>query len=805
VRILKHELKLAANSLLKIPGFSITVITTLAITLGALICIFNLNHLLLVKSLPYPDANKLMVLEQSYLEDGKTYSGAQSAPGMIVWYKQQQEFSELALLRDVKGQISDHPEQPSVLASYVTSEYFSLLQPEMHLGRGISDNEGFGEHQPVALLSYDTWKNYYQSQPDIVNQKLMLGDVSYKIIGVTAKTFHAPANRNNEAIQLWLPWDFQGLDPADWGIQTRALTGMGKLKDGITNVQAITSLSRQINEEYITSDEARPGDTVGAVLTPLKQKIIGDSKNIALLLLAGVVGLLLIAITNVTNLFLSRAAEKQRVMAIQAALGAKPSHLFYSMFAESLLLCVAAGLLGLLVAGWGFVLLQELAAKQLPRITELGLDNITLAFTLLIVLTLAAIFAKLSSRVVNYAKLQSQLASSGKGSGLQVSSRTRHILIIMQVTLASLLLVGASVIIQEALKTVFQPLGYNEKNISYMRFEASKDYNSSAQINLLTNEVKTKILQLPQVEDVARTIAPTIFQGAFSIQLKSAQQKRLGSFATSLVDRNYFDVIELPIVTGRTFTEETSSEDDINEIILSESLARHLVPNGDAIGKSFSVGGGDKLYKTVGIVKDYYSPTNKDQTDFYRYYLSYSPFRELGLEIRLKQNGILDKQTIRTLLENINPKLRLRTLVSHAQMHDALIYRHKLAAGLTITLSALALLLAAAGIYGVLTYSIQMRRYELGIHLALGAKTHRILNMVLKESLKPVLQGLAGSLVLVGLLFLLARQQLSSMIQLDLVTMVCAMFVLLLVSYLACYLPARKVIMEDPVKALRNE
>jgi putative ABC transport system permease protein len=361
------------------------------------------------------------------------------------------------------------------------------------------------------------------------------------------------------------------------------------------------------------------------------------------------------------------------------------------------------------------------------------------------------------------------------------------------------------VIIQEALKTVFQPLGYNQKNINYMRFEASKDYNSSVQINLLTNEVKSKLLQLPQVEDVARTIAPTIFQGAFSIQLKSAQQQRLGSFATSLVERNYFDVIELPIVTGRTFTEETSSEDDINEIILSESLAHHLAPNGDAIGKSFSVGGSDKLYKTVAIVKDYYSPTNKDQTDFYRYYLSYSPFRELGLEIRLKQNGILDKQTIRTLLENINPKLRLRTLVSHAQMHDALIYRHKLAAGLTITLSALALLLAAAGIYGVLTYSIQMRRYELGIHLALGAKTHRILNMVLKESLKPVLQGLAGSLVLVGLLFLLARQQLSSMIQLDLVTTVCAIFVLLLVSYLACYLPARKVIMEDPVKALRNE
>ncbi|MFQ3219582.1 MAG: putative ABC transport system permease protein [Paraglaciecola sp.] len=806
---LKFELLLAKSALTRAPGFSSTVIATLAVTLGALICIFSLNHLLFVKSLPYPDADNLVVLQQSYTEGGETHIGAQSAPGMILWYKQQNIFSELALQLDREVLVADHPEEPNSIVSYVTPEYFSLLKPAMYLGRTLSEDEGFDRHQAVTVLSYGTWTKWYNSDNNILGTKIMLGNVSYKVIGVTAESFNAPANRNNKAIEFWVPWDFQPLNVENFGIMTRGLTGLGKLKTNISPAQAVASLSSKLNEAYRENDASEPDSTAGAKLIPLKEIIIGDSKKIALMLLSGVVGLLLIATTNVTNLFLSRAAEKQRTMAIQAALGAKPSHLFLSMFAESLILCAIAGLLGLLVAGWGFVLLDELASTQLPRINELALDNVTLMFTLFTVITLAAVFAKLSSRMVNYNKLQSQLQSSGKGSGLQITTPIRNALIITQVTLATLLLVGASTVIEQALSTVLHPLGFNEENVTYLRIDKPKGYERWSdekliELNLLTLEIKQKLSERPEVKQVSRSLEPVIELGSFNMGLNDINDKRLGSFAANMVDHNYFNLLELPIVRGRTFTEQKDPKYFITEIILSESLARELVPDGDALGEIFQIQASQPL-KVVGIAQDYYSPGTESEHKYRRYYLPYAVFSDLGFDIKLEDGASLSKETLLPLIHALNPKLKIREVTSHSEMHASLIYKHKLAAGLTLVLALLALVLAAAGIYGVLNYSTQMRRYELGIHLALGAKTHRLLNMVLKENIKPVLYGIGLSAIFSVILYLVIRQQFASSVEINILAIISTMPIMLMISFFACYLPVNRVIKQDPIKALRNE
>ena len=328
-----------------------------------------------------------------------------------------------------------------------------------------------------------------------------------------------------------------------------------------------------LNEKYTASEASEAGDTAAAQIVSLQKLIVGDSSKVALLLLSGVIGLLLIAITNVTNLFLSRAAQKKRVMAMQAAVGAKPKDLFISMFAESLILSTIAGVLGLLVAGWGFVLLEELAAEQLPRISELAIDNVTLLFTGFMVIFLAVIFAKLSSRVVNYKALQTQLQSSGKGSGLQVSKRVRHFLIAMQVALATLLLVGASVVIEEALETVMHPLGFNEEDVFYLRVDRPKGANYSdeslIEMNLLTLSIKQALSKLPQVKEVSRSVIPATFKGSNSMGLNDKNDKRVGSFAFNMVDHNYFNILELPLIKGKTFTEQKDPRYAINEIILS--------------------------------------------------------------------------------------------------------------------------------------------------------------------------------------------------------------------------------------------
>jgi len=808
LRSLKFELALAKSALLNVAGFSSTVIATLSVTLGVLICIFSLNHVLLVKSLPYPSAEQLVVVQQTYHEDGEDYFGAQSAPGMLLWYKNQQVFDQFALVFDFKQMVADHPDQPSALINFVTPEYFSLLSPAMHLGRVINENEGLDTHQAKVVLSYKTWQQWYKSDDNIIGQKVMLGHVSYKVIGVTSENFIAPANRYNQAPDFWLPWDYQTLDVNNWGVMTRALNSIGKLKAGISTQQATAHLSTMLDEGYAASGTPKSGDKAGALIVSLKDIIVGDSSRVALLLLSGVIGLLLIAVTNVTNLFLSRAAQKQRTMAIQAALGAKPNQLFIAMFAESLILSLIAGTLGLLIAGWGFVLLEELAGTQLPRIAELGLDQTTLLFTGFMVVLLATIFAKLSSRVVNYDSLQIQLQSSGKGSGLQVSKRVRNFLIALQVALATLLLAGATIVIEQALETVLHPLGFNEEDVLYLRVErpkgASYSPESLVEMNLLTLSIKSELEKLPQVVSVSRSIKPVIFKGTNSMTLTDRDGNRVGGYAFNMVDDNYFDILELPLVAGRTFTKQKDPRYHINEIMLSESLARELAPGGDAIGKIYHIQPTQPL-KVIGIVKDYYRPGMTSDYGYQRYYMPYAAFEDFGFDIKLTKEAVLNRETILPLLLKLNSKLRIRTVISHENQHAELIYKHKLTAGLTLVLGLLSLLLAAAGIYGVLNYSTQMRRYELGIHLSLGAKTHRVRNMVMKESLLPVLLGMSISAILSVGIFLVVRQQVDFAISLNIVGMLTVIPIMLAVAYLACYIPIQAAISQDPIKALRNE
>jgi len=805
----QYEIKLACLSLIRVPGFATTVITTLAVTLGALICIFNLNTVLLTKTLPYPDAEKLTVITHSYKQDGQEFHHwGQAMPGLMLSYKQQTVMSEMAVLIYADKILVNHPLQPLIRTNYVTHEYFSIFQPAMHLGRAMTVTEGLNTQQAVAVISYNTWRNWFNSDKDIIGLKTQIGDVSYKVIGVTAKDFFEPQLVGTESIEIWLPWDFESRKITEWDNRVGSLLGIGRLKDNISPVEAASSLSQQINDHFITETSTQSGDTITAKLTSLKDKITGDSREIALLLFSGVVSLLLIAITNVTNLFLSRAAEKQRTMAIQAALGAKPNHLFSSMFAESLVLCVIAGLVGLFVASWGFVLLREMAAEQLPRLSELGLDYVTLLFTVVIVIALAAVLAKLSSRVVDYDDLKNQLQTSGKGSGLQVSSRVRNVLITTQVTLATLLMIGTAIVIKQAVATITHPLGFNEEQLYHLQIDEPKGYTTPAGRLRLSMQIKDKLKQHPQVKDVTRSLLAPILRGSWTRGISDVDQQRTGSHHWNSVDANYFGLIELPIIKGRTFSAQASDGDQVTEMLVSESLAQHLSPDENIIGK-FYFANGDKPQKVVGIVQDYYNPHQESVkgqvADFNRRY--YVPFISIfiSFDIKVIDNNELNKKQLLSLLKEIDPKLRIKEFESQSQTHQNLIYRYKLTAGLTIFIAVLALALAGAGIFGIINYSTQMRRYQLGIHLALGAKTYRVLNMVLKENLKPISLGVGLSLLIAAIIYLIVRTQSIDPIGFDFTALLIAVPVMLFVSYIACYLPVNKIIKADPVKALRNE
>ncbi len=797
-----QELKLAFLSLKRVPGFVLTVIATLGITLGALIAIFNLNHLLLVKALPFPDAEKIMVLDHIINVDGQDQTGSQTIAGMQHWYQHQNSLKSMALVVRNWEILASHQQQPRLSMRYVTPEYFQLLDTPMALGRAFSNDEGKDSGKQVAVLSHQAWQQWFNGRTDVVGQTLQIGDNSFKVVGVAADSFHAPQLTDIDSEDIWLSWDANPYKDSGWGMFMSSVKAIGLLKDGVSKAQAQSDLGVMLDTGYQASEDRFEGETLKANLLSLKESVIGDTNRIALMLLAGTLTLLLIAVANVTNLFLSRAAQKQRTLAIQASLGARPGQLFTALFAESFLLCMASTVIGLLIAGWGFILLGQVGEGELPRLSELGLDVNTLAFSCVVGVLLALIFARLSRTVVNFNDLKEQLQSSGKGSGLQISKRTRNALVVAQVALASVMLVASAVVMEEAIKTIYKPLGFNSDDLVTLRFDVGNRYEERKEQYALSRELKAALLNMPQVDSVSRVISAPIREGRMRITLNDENMQRVGSFRINLVDHNYFDVLQLPFIHGRSFA-PLSDDDYASEFVVSESLAKQLAPDGNILGKVFK-NDPDEPIKVVGVVSDYFNPGDMEDGNGLRYYMPYFPIQG-GFQIKLSTGASLSKLEVLTLLQSIDPQLRITELTKVEDAHKELLFTQVATAGLTLALTLLALLLAGAGIYGVLSYSTQMRRYELGIHMALGAKTGFVKRMVMAESLVPVFIGLAAGLAVALIGYALARAELEELIQPNITALVIAFPLMLVAASLACYLPVRKVIVDDPVKALRNE
>ncbi|MDF2179065.1 ABC transporter permease [Aliiglaciecola sp. CAU 1673] len=797
-----HEFKLAYLSLKRAPGFVAIVVATLSITLGALLCIFNLNHLLLTKAFPYPDADKLMVLDHVITVDGVPQHGSNSIAGMQHLYKQQNSLESMALVQRDRTVLVNHQDQPRLSVRYVTPEYFQLVATPMALGRPFSQEEGIDSGEHVAVMSFRLWQEQYQGRADIIGSKLQLGDNTYRVVGVAAENFQPPQLTDIEYEDIWLSWDNNPHADAQWGMFTSAMKAIAVLEDGVSHQQAQATLSALLNDAYRASGSTLEDEMLSVALISLEDAISADSQNVALLLLAGALALLLIATANVTNLFLSRAAQKRRMLAIQASLGARTQQLFRALFAESLLLCLASTTVGLLMAGWGFVLLQQLAEGELPRLHELSLDVATLVFSVFVALVLALLFAWLSRSVINFRDLREQLQSSGKGSGVQIDKKVRSSLVIAQVSLACVLLIGSTMVMQQALQTIEKPLGFNTHQLYHLRVDPGQEFRDNDARAALSRDLKSALQKMPQVAAVSRSIAAPIREGRMSITLSDENMQRIGSFRINLVDENYFNLLQLPMAQGRGFQNQADDQSS-TEMVVSESLANILAPEGGILGKVFKLEE-DQPMRVVGVVKDYFNPGDMEEGSAAKYYLPHFPYF-VGFDIKVSADSALSKQQIMESLAQIYPKLRIEEFIKLDTSYQELIYRHKVSAALTLGLTLLALLLAGAGIYGVLSYSTQMRRYELGIHMALGAKTHQLQRKIMLESLLPVALGLLGGLLIALLAYGLAKQQLSQLVQPNVLALLSALPLMSATAALACYLPVRRVIVQDPVKALRNE
>lgn len=800
------DFKNARYSLSRRPGFSGVVILTLSLTLGAFITMFTLNYTVLLKPLPYPEQDSLFVVQGERYDKGELLgTDVHSYAGSVEAYKKNQVFDESVLLHYEEQLISNLPRQPKLFTTYTTPELFKILGANMAKGRYFDSSEGLDARTPVAVISYDTWQNEYAGRSDIINHKIQIYDVSFNIIGVLGEDFIEPMlYMPGRHTKIWLPFDFNSRDEEtrrNWTTGFFDLKLVGRLSRGASVQEANHYFTHSMNERYteaVREFSYGKDASVGASLRSFEEIIVGDSRATSLMLLAGVFALLLIACANISNLFLSRAAEKQRQYAILATLGAQKYHIFRVIFIETLVLTAVSTLVALAFTQFNFSMLQEHAVEHLARLNELRLSPVILLFSVVLALLLAGVFAAIISSLIDYKSLNSILRVSGKGSGLQISKRIRDILIVSQVALAGILLCMNFTLMTNALEVIDQRPGFATEDIIAVNLDVTQDLNREERITYIETIV-SKLEQMPEVRKVSNAIFPPLITNSWTSVLTDEPS---GTGARSLpnmnlVDENYIPIFQLPIIAGRNFT-EIEIRDSAKVIIVNETVAKEFGPTSEVLGKNLYWEDNADPYKVIGIVEDIYVPRN----DFVPQMFT-GRTTSLRFMISIHPNQQLSKGKINEMLHGISQSFRVASFEHVDNLYNSLLARDIAITVITIALSLLTLLLAGLGIYGVLSYGINLRTYELGVRMALGASPKIISKMIFVDSSKPIAVGLAVSVAFLFALFVYLTQQSELNISVE-ISAVLATFVLIsATSIAACFIPLRKVVSAQPIKALK--
>lgn len=809
--------KLAWASLKKKPGFILTVLMTMGITLGALLCAITLNYLLLVKPLPYPDQERLFVAEHELLGDKmETKAVSFTYPGLVHLYKNNDAFEQAAMLSYGQDVIISHPSQPLVNVSFITPEFHQILASPMAVGRMFEAGEALETSNPVAMLSYKTWQQEYDGKADILDQKINLSGISHRVVGVLAKDFVEPELGDiGRETQVWLPWDYNHageMQRQAFGNISGNLNFVGKLKEGVSANQAIQTLTPLVNDRWqegVAEIGFFKGWTIKMRVRSVQSVVLGESESIAVMLLAGVIGLVLIACANISNLFMSRTAEKQRQMAIQAAIGATKKHLFKAMLAETTILMSMSIVLALVISNVGFYIMQQYLSAVLPRVNELALNLITFGCAVLVTVILALFFAKLSTRMINYRALNTTLQSSGKGSGLQVSKKTRQVLIASQVALATVLVFANFSLLKDSLKTINEPIGFSTENIStlIMNFSSTNFPTREEAIPIMA-EIMEKLEALPEVESLAQGNSPL---DGFNVRALTdmANNERYTPYFKA-IDHRYFNMIEQSVIQGDNFT-LVDRKDNNRLMIVNQSFASQIKADGDVIGMQIGTGGPDP-FKIIGIVKDINVPgdaaTDHDSsattTGVPRVYVP-NGLNGQSFLLKLKPGQSLSREKLGKLLAEVDKRYSVFSFNSADDILTQTLFAEITTAVTTAILASLVFLLAGIGLYGILSYGTQLRRFELGARMAIGATGKHLIKLIIGDNTKAVLVGFVGSVVLFAVAYIGLSDYIQPFLNWQVLPMLIASLVLIiLVTLFACYWPLRQYIKRPAIFTLRG-
>jgi putative ABC transport system permease protein len=808
---LLQDLRLALRVLRKSPGFTATAILTLALGIGANTAIFTVVNTVLLHPLPYPKAERIVDITRTNARD--------SIPMFTYWEQNNPGFEDLCAYSSEMGMNLESGAKPELLqVTKASRNYFRLFGANPLLGRTFTQEEDQPGGPEVLVVSHSLWQRRFDGDPSVIGKSVSLSGTSYKMIGVLSPGFKPP-----QPTDAWLPLQ---ADPASTN-QAHILMVSGRLPEYTTLAQANAQI-KVLGKGYVESHSRQLGNDEDLRVTPMQQYITSDVRS-PLMILLGAVGLvLLIACVNVANLLLARATGRQKEIAIRAAIGAGRGRIARQLFAESMVLAVAGGGVGLALGSWGVRALLVIVPQSLPRLGEMksiaALDPRIAGFTLLLALATGILFgvfpALQLSRIAPGAWLQE---SSGRAGSSRKHTRTRSVLVGAEVAMAIALLCGAMLLMRSFAAMHHVSLGFDPHNLLTMEFSlVGSGYAKSSEVDRLAHQFAERAERIPGVESAAMANSlplwgtqDMIFDIPGSTAL--AGYKFTGDVQWRFVSAHYFDVLRIPLISGRLLRNQERG----TTVVINQAMGRKYWPNANPVGQTIFLGAGlgpkfeEGAAEIVGVVGDVREQLNGDAPPTMYQTPAQIPDAAMSLINGLQTDAIM----VRT-----RPGVAPMSVSEAVQ--DALISGGQLAATRIRTMedaelgstqqqnfnlvlfglfAAVALILAAVGIYGVMSYSVEQRTQEIGLRAALGANRADILTLVLLQSLRAtcvgIAAGIAGSLGLARLL----SAQLFGVKATDPLTFVSVPAILLAVALVAAYLPARRAVRVDPIVALRYE
>ena len=816
---LRHSIRL----LIKAPGFLLVAVAALALGIGANTAIFSVVNVVLLKPLPYPEPHRIMRIAREF-KDGR--GDSTSIPKFMAW-RRSQAFDSMAIYDFVGPGLNlgggDRPEQ--VKGVHVSAGYFRVFGISPSFGRTFTQEEDLPNGPKAAVLTYKSWKNRFGGDPGLIGKALMLSGESYTVVGV-------------------LPAGFEPDPPADVFIPLQAdpnsvnqghyLLCAGRLKPGVT-LQAAKAQMKVLGEQFRAANPDVMDKNESVTVVPLQEALVGDVRP-ALLILVGAVGfVLLIACANVANLLLARATSRHREIAIRSAIGASRARLVRQFLTESILLAVASAAVGFVLGAWGVRVLLALSPGNIPLISDeshsaafvSALDWRVLLFTFGVALLTGIVFGLFPALHVSRLDVNSSLKETGgrSGTGLR-HNRARGALVVSEMALALILLVGAALMIRTFVRLRNIQPGFDSHDVLTLQTSMTGGrYSTTAQMENLIRQAAQRIEGLPGVESAASAVMLPIEGGIdlpFTIEGRplASGERFTGDVQWRSVSAHYFNVFKIPLLRGRVFDDRDTGK-SARVVIINEAMAKKYWPKEDAVGKIITIGKGigpefeeppRQIAGVVGSVREngltsgdqpvMYIPAGQVQDKLTRLANSVIP---LSWAVRTAMDPLALSASIQHEFLAVDGQLPVSKIRTMEQVMSESTARQNFNMLLLSIFAGMALLLAAIGIYGLMSYTVEQRTQEIGIRMALGAGRSEMLRLVIVQGMRLTGIGVAlGLAAAYGLTRLLASL-LFGVKASDPLTFAVVAAILTSVALLASYIPARRATKVDPIIALRYE